>query len=67
MKIKKENESGTLKKTKIEVPSKAGVKTVPTFLPGFMSAESVFAMINITNKGLTKRLLMLTDQKYNDV
>lgn len=37
------------------------------FLRGVMSVESVFAMLNITSKGLTKRLLMLTDQKYNDV
>lgn len=44
-----------------------GEKKSPHLLCGFMSVESAFAMINITNKGLTKKLLMLTDQKYNDV
>jgi len=44
-----------------------GEEKSPHFLRGFMSVESAFAMINITNKRLTKRLLMLTAQKYNDV
>lgn len=44
-----------------------GEEKSPHFLCGFMSVESAFVMINITNKILTKRLLMLTDQKYNDV
>lgn len=36
--------------------------------PGWVYVCRVcFAVIDITNKGLTKRLLMLTDQKYNDV
>lgn len=44
-----------------------GEEQSPHFLRGVMFVESVFAVLNITNKGLTKRLLMLTDQKYNDV
>lgn len=44
-----------------------GEKKSSHFLRGFRCLESAFAIINITNKGLTKRFLMLTDQKYNKV